>query len=44
MLAVATDPPAAGAEIGQVVIATGGALAMTAILVWLDQVYRRRMG
>ena len=33
LLAVTSDPPAAGAELGQVVIATGGALIMTAIAV-----------
>src|SRR4051812_36496966 len=44
MLAVTSDPPAAGAELGQVVIATGGALLMTAILVWLGTVYRGGRG
>jgi hypothetical protein len=38
------DPPAAGAELGQVVIATGGALIMTAILVWLGTAYRSGRG
>jgi hypothetical protein len=44
MLAVTSDPPAAGAEIGQVVIATAGALVMTAILVWLGTAYRSGRG
>src|SRR3954470_13056065 len=44
MLAVTSDPPAAGAELGQVVIATGGALLMTAILVWLGTAYRGGRG
>ena len=44
LLAVASDPPAAGAELGQVVIATGGALVMTAILVWLGTAYRSGRG
>ena len=44
LLAVANDPPAAGAELGQVVIATGGALVMTAILVWIGTAYRSGRG
>ncbi len=38
------DPPAAGAELGQVVIATGGALIMTAILVFIGTAYRSGRG
>jgi hypothetical protein len=43
-LAVASDPPAAGAELAQVAIATGGALVMTAILVWIGTAYRSGRG
>jgi hypothetical protein len=43
-LAIASDPPAAGAELGQVAIVTVGALVMTAILVWIGAAYRSGRG
>ena len=43
-VAVASDPPAAGAELAQVAIATGGALVMTVILVWIGTAYRSGRG
>ena len=42
--AAVPDPPAAGAELGQVAIATVGALVMTAILVWIGTAYRSGRG
>jgi hypothetical protein len=43
-LAVASDPPAAGAELGQVVIATSGAIVLTVILVVIGVAYRSGRG
>ena len=43
-LAAASDPPAAGAELGQVAIVTVGALVMTGVLVWIGTAYRSGRG
>ncbi len=43
-LAAASDPPAAGAALGQVAIVTVAALVLTAILVWIGIAYRSGRG